>query len=128
MFYIIKKRYARERQNGNKDIDIQSGAEPADRTAQKINIRLFGSLGETAEKSRDEARLPDGLALPRLLAELADAYGERFRAELFEGPDRIRNDVTVSVNGTIIWHENAADITLNPGDEVALFPIFPGGG
>jgi len=47
--------------------------------------------------------------------------------EIFEN-ENIREDVTVLLNGTIINHTETCEIILEPGDVVALLPIFPGGG
>jgi len=49
--------------------------------------------------------------------------------ELFESENKnIREDVTILINGNIINHEDTLDLNIQPGDIIALLPIFPGGG
>ena len=94
----------------------------------KIQVKFFGNFGEVAKKSSDEVELPRDATVYGLLKELAVAYGEGLRDELFAGPDRLRDDMTVTVNSAIIDRGRVREIDLNPGDMVALLPIFPGGG
>ena len=93
-----------------------------------MQAQFFGSIGEAAGKSRDETKLRPGATVRGLLNELTDACGESFREELFGESDGLRDDVTVTVNGAIIKHGDIDKIGLKPGDVIAFFPIFPGGG
>jgi len=94
-----------------------------------IRIQYFGSIRAAAQRSEDEAALAGDTTVYRLLLRLADGYGEGFRGEvLAESGGALRDDLTVAVNGAIIQHEAADEFLLRPGDVVALFPLFPGGG
>jgi len=96
----------------------------------KVQIKFFGVIGAAAGKNRDEVEFPPGATICDLLRELADSYGKSFRDELFDenGFGELRDDVTVTLGGVIVNHASAADISLKPGDEISLFPVFPGGG
>ena len=96
----------------------------------KVRVKFFGSIGAAAGKSGDEVELSPDTTLCGLLRGLADAYGESLGEELFDenGLSGLRDDVMVTLGGVIVNHANAAQINLKPGDEIALFPVFPGGG
>ena len=94
-----------------------------------VRIQYFGTIRLAAQRIEDEAALAGDATVFRLLLQLADAYGEGFRGEvLAESGGMLRDDLMVTVNGTIINHAAAGEIVLRPGDIVALFPTFPGGG
>jgi len=106
-----------------------AGTVPAD-NPETIRIRYFGTIREAAGKSDEEfSRVPD-TSVYSLLKTVSDTYGNKMRDELFDVkvPDVLRDDLMVSVNEVVINHEKAARTAVNPGDVVALFPIFPGGG
>jgi len=95
---------------------------------ENIRIQYFGSVRAAAGRPEDESPAA-GMSLYSLLLKLAGDYGEAFRGELLAaGGGKLRDDLTVTVNGAIISHEAAEEIVLRPGDTLALFPIFPGGG
>ena len=96
----------------------------------KVRVQFFGTMRAVANKSEDEVELPSGTTISGLLLGLADAYGESFRDELFDENSLggLRDDVMVTLGGVIVNHANAAEINLKPGDEISLFPVFPGGG
>jgi molybdopterin converting factor small subunit len=94
----------------------------------KIQVQLYGQFGEAAGRSADEVGLSAGATVSGLLGELADAYGRSFRDEIFDSSGGLRDDVMVTVNKAIVKHEDAAEIKMEPGDSIALFPIFHGGG
>lgn len=97
-------------------------------TANKVQVKFFGDIGGAAGKTAGEVPLPPDATVYGLMAELAGVYGEEFRDQLFDGAGKLRDDVTVAVNSAIIDREKIRDISLNPGDIVSFFPIFPGGG
>jgi len=94
----------------------------------RVQIKLYGAFGEFAKRSLDEAELSQETTVYGLLSDLAKAYGESFRDELFDSVDKIKDDVMVTVNEAIIDRGNSDAISLEPGDVVALLPIFHGGG
>jgi len=81
-----------------------------------------------AKRTADEIPLPPDATVYDLMSELAGAYGESFRYELFDASCNLRDDVTVAVNAAMINRERITVISLTPGDVVSFFPIFPGGG
>ena len=99
---------------------------------QKIEVQYFGSVRAAAKKSKDEVEFVPNMTVYGLLRQLACDYAndaENFQGEIFgENGRELREDLTVTVNGTIINHASASDIKLEAGDVLALFPIFPGGG
>ena len=99
-------------------------------TVSKVRVQFFGTIGLAARKKGDEVELPPDTTICGLLRGLADSYGKSFREELFDdsGLGGLRDDVMVTLGGVIVNHANAARISLKPGDEISLFPVFPGGG
>jgi len=102
---------------------------------QKIEIQYFGSVRAAAKKFKDEVKFVPNMTVYGFLQQLACDYekdendAKNFRGEIFgENGNELREDLTVTVNGTIINHASASDIKLEPDDLLALFPIFPGGG
>ena len=94
----------------------------------KLQVQFFGAIREAAGKTAGADAVP-GLTVLALLQKLADGYGPAFRGEIFaEGGDGLRDDLTVTVNGAIVRHEAVSGISTAPGDVIALFPVFPGGG
>ena len=100
------------------------------KAVSKVRVQFFGSIGAVAGKSEDEVELPPDTTLCGFLRGLADAYGEGLREELFDenSSDGLRDDVMITLGGVIINHASAAEINLKQGDEISLFPVFPGGG
>jgi len=100
----------------------------------KIQIQYFSSIRAAVEKFKEEVEIAPNTTLTvySLLQQLVCIYEKEkkeFRNEIFDKDGKeLRDDVTVTVNGTIIKHTNACEINLNPGDTLSLFPIFPGGG
>ena len=99
------------------------------KTPAKIQIQCFGSIRAAAERFEAEVEFTENGTIMQLLLRLADVYGEGFRDEIFaQNTEKLRDDLTVSLNGAIIQHAAAEETILRPGDALALFPLFPGGG
>ena len=95
----------------------------------KTEVKYFGSVREAVGQACEYV---DGapITLPGLLYMLSVTHGAGLGDQLFDenGAGGLRDDLMVTVNESIVNHENVADIVINPGDVVSLFPIFPGGG
>ena len=95
----------------------------------EIQIQYYGSIRAAAKKSEEKVEFAADTTVYRLLQQIARLYENDFRGELFEdNAKNLRDDLTVTLNGTIVEHKSALEISLKPGDVLALFPIFPGGG
>ena len=97
-------------------------------TGTMVKIRFFGSIRVAANINSDDLDLFPDTTVCGFLRELSGIYGENLHSELFDDSGGLRDDLMVTVNEAIVNHENADKIRLNPGDVVALFPTFPGGG
>ena len=94
-----------------------------------VTIQYFGSIRAAAKKSEEKTEFAENTTVYRLLQQLASLYEDNFKGEIFDTDGgELRDDLMVTLNGTIINHANAHVIKLNPGDSLSLFPIFPGGG
>jgi len=93
-----------------------------------VQLRLFGAFGVLAGKNKDDVMLPASSTVYSLLRGLSDVYGKDFRDELFSGACELNESFAVMINGAIIDPVNAGEIYLNPGDDIALLPVFMGGG
>jgi len=92
-----------------------------------IQIQYFGSIRAAAQKSAEALEVSPETSIFQFLERLAETYGDVLRGELM-AQGRLRDDLTISLNGAIIQHAAADEIILRPDDTVALFPLFPGGG
>ena len=93
------------------------------------SIQYFGSIRAAAKKSEEKLEFVAEATIYDLLQQVVCLHEKNFRGEIFDGDGKkLRDDLMVTLNGTIIDHSNATEINLNPGDVVSLFPIFPGGG
>ena len=92
-----------------------------------MHIQYFGSIRAAAQKSGEELEISSSTSLFRLLENLTKQYDEDFCGEILaEG--RLRDDLTLSLNGRIVGHEASKDVFLQQDDTLALLPMFPGGG
>lgn len=89
-----------------------------------IKVLFFATIRDyTGEK---ETAAPEMATIGDLLMDLADRYGEVFRAEAFDG-NTLSDRVIIMVNGRHIAHTGGKDTPLSAGDTVAIFPIIGGG-
>jgi len=94
-----------------------------------VRILYFGAIRAAAGTSGEEVKIVVNTALYQLLRELAVIHGDSFFDEIFEeGGASLREDLTVTVNDVVVNHASVAETGLAPGDKIALYPIFPGGG
>ena len=92
-----------------------------------IQIQYYGSVRAAAGKREEEMEASPGTSVFQLLKILAERYGDAFRGELINN-GQLRDDIGVSLNGTLFRHEMMTRISLQDGDTLALLPLFPGGG
>ncbi|MCL2696294.1 MAG: MoaD/ThiS family protein [Clostridiales bacterium] len=94
-----------------------------------VKVLYFGNIRAAVGKG-EETLAPALDTTPyQLLLTLAERNGAAFRDEIFrEGLVGLRDDLMITINGAVIGADKAADIQLRPNDELALYPIFPGGG
>jgi molybdopterin converting factor small subunit len=98
--------------------------------APKIHIRFFGSIRVSANKTSDDIDFIPDITVYGLMRLLSDIYGKALHDELLDekGSGGLREDLMVTLNEAIINHEKAAEVEINQGDIVALYPTFLGGG
>ncbi len=88
--------------------------------------KLFADLAELAEGKEVpvDAEPGDsvGDALDDLLAPRPD-----LEARVLDDDGRLRDHINVLRNGTDVFAEDGLDTSLEPGDELALFPPVSGG-
>ncbi|MCL2549171.1 MAG: MoaD/ThiS family protein [Symbiobacteriaceae bacterium] len=102
-----------------------------------IRIQYFGTLRAAAAKAEETYDLAPETSLSQLLQQLASIYDIGFSGEIFAtNPaepieilwDSLRSDIMVMLNDKAVAHNHVAEILLQDGDRIALFPLFPGGG
>jgi len=94
-----------------------------------IEILYYGNIRAAAGKSGEEIDSLPGATVFQVLQGLSGAYGDNFRSEIFdESGSGFRDDLMIAVNEAVISRENVAGTVLEPGDALAVYPIFPGGG
>jgi len=94
-----------------------------------VIIDFFGSMRGVTGKNREEVAVPEGSTVYELLKTLSGAYGSAFRDEIFL-PDgaSLRDDISITVNHNVALGPDLDTIKISDGDNVALLPLFPGGG
>ena len=99
-------------------------------TIPKIHIRFFGSITAIVKKNNDDLDYSPDTTVSGLLCQLSEKHGKELQDELFDekGEGGLRDDLMITVNDAIINHEKAYEIEMKPGDVIALYPTFPGGG
>jgi len=95
-----------------------------------VFVKYFGSIMEFAGKSEESFDLISGSVVYDLLYRVSDIYGARMHGEIFDAKNvnGLRDDMMLTLNEAVLNHSKASETVLKSGDEVALFPIFPGGG
>ena len=92
-----------------------------------IQIEYFGSIRAAAGRDK-EAIAYIAITVYDLLFQLA-AQGKALESELFHADGHtMREDLMLTVNQVIIPPAALPQTLLQPGDTIALFPVFPGGG
>jgi len=92
-----------------------------------VHIQFYGEIRAAANKPAEEVA-PHSTVFD-LFCKLADGYGPVFRGEIFkEDGSSLRDDLTVTINGATVRHEATHKLVAAPGDVIAIFPVFPGGG
>jgi len=95
----------------------------------KVKILYFGSVRAAIGKSEEYMEIAPDITVHRLLEKLAGIYGEGLREEIFDGDGAsLRDDLMITLNEAVIAREKLAGTGLKQGDNLALYPIFPGGG
>jgi thiamine biosynthesis protein ThiS len=87
-----------------------------------MKVLLYGILRSIAGRKEISS---GASSIPQLLAELADAFGKRMRAYLFE-QDHIES-LTVVKNGKVMARSERAQVSLEEGDVVELLSPIGGG-
>lgn len=91
--------------------------------APSVTVRLFARLREAAGTSEIALQAQDIRGLLDALVAKAPSVG----SELLEADGRLRQAVTVMVNGRNIEFLGGLDTPLRGGDTVAVFPVVAGG-
>jgi len=94
----------------------------------RVKIVYLGLVRSKVGKREEEYEIGDGSSLFNLLNSLAETYGESLKG-IFEADDENRLDPTfiATVNGSLADPIRGGDITLSPGDTVALMTLISGG-
>lgn len=95
----------------------------------RVKVHYLGMVRVTLNKKEEDIEVSPKTTLFELLDKLANAYGEWFRNEVFEGDgEEVSEEIIVTVNGTAIGQLDGIKTKLEEGDVVALLPFFAGGG
>lgn len=87
-----------------------------------MKVLLYGILRSIAGRKETTSRAS---SIPQLLSELADAFGKRMRAYLFE-QDRIES-LTVVRNGRVMTRSERTKACLEEADVIELLSPIGGG-
>ena len=95
-------------------------------SAMSITVKLFANFRDAAGK--DQEVVEGATDLASALEELARRFGTKFVKQLYSQKDnRIRETVSVMVNGKMADLRHDLKTPLKDGDVVAIFPPVAGG-
>ena len=95
----------------------------------KVQVQYLGLIRLHLGRKSDDVLLKERASVLDLLKALSDKYGDWFRKEILDDKKQnIIEEVVVSVNGRAIGQLGGLSTILKDGDEVALLPLFAGGG
>jgi len=95
----------------------------------KIRVQYFGSFRETTGHNEEEVEISSEATVHELLLKLSSLYGPTFKNEVFQENGKIiRDDLMVSINGSLSNQEKITCTRVESGDVIMLLPIFIGGG
>ena len=96
----------------------------------KVPVKLFGSIRAAAGESGCEISILPGATVYDLMKAISGIYGEKMSDELLDSKAStgLREDLMITVNEATINHKNASAVAIKAGDNVALYPMFLGGG
>ena len=90
-----------------------------------MKVRLFADFKEAAGgHSEVYLKMAKTITLRRLIGEMIDRFGEKFREKILRSNDELREDVMVLVNRKRII---SLDTKIDDEDEVAFLPPASGG-
>jgi molybdopterin synthase sulfur carrier subunit len=90
----------------------------------KVKVKFFAYFRELFGARETELELKDGLTLAEFLDRLAQTPQQR--NELFQN-ERLKPQVVVMVNGSVINPETVSEVKLEDGSTIAIFPLMGGG-
>lgn len=91
-----------------------------------VHVRYFNILAALAETKQASIKVPQGMTLRQLIDHLAAINSDKFRAFLFDG-DELHSYLRIFHNERLIKQTLLADIIIEDGDEIMLFPAVAGG-
>jgi molybdopterin synthase sulfur carrier subunit len=92
--------------------------------AIKVKVKFFAYFREVFGAKEKELVLEGGSTLAELLGKLAET--SQRKSELFQN-GRLKPQVVVMVNGSVIAAENLSGTRLEDGASIAIFPMMGGG-
>jgi len=88
-------------------------------------VKYFATIRDlTGETARPIEGAPRDVR--ELLQQLAQSYGAPFRRAVFAG-DELHDQIILLVNGRNVRYLQGLATTLQPDDEVSIFPMVAGG-
>ena len=88
--------------------------------------KLFADLAELAEGKEVSVDAEPGDSVGDALDDLLAPRPE-LESRVLDDDGRLRDHINVLRNGTDVFAEDGLDTSLEPGDELALFPPVSGG-
>lgn len=94
----------------------------------RVKIVYLGLVRSKVGKREEEYEVKDGSSLSDLLNSLAETYDDSLKS-IFNADEENRLDPTfiATVNGSLTDPLRGGEVTLSPGDTVALMTLISGG-
>lgn len=89
-----------------------------------VTVKFFANFREAA--GVEKAVIEDATDVSSLLKALVAKFGERLGKQLFDG-EKLRETVSIIVNGRSVNQSQGLRTQLRNGDIVAIFPPVSGG-
>jgi MoaD family protein len=95
----------------------------------KLKVKYLGPVALIVKKREEELEVSSVASIGELLRKLSNLYGKEFESEVLQDDgENIRTGMAVTVNGKVIGQLDGMKTRLKMGDNIALLPLFLGGG
>ena len=91
-----------------------------------IRVKFFAALWEITGEKEIELDGTD-MTVREVLQKLIERYGEKFKKEIMENDDKVKDHYVILVNGRNIVFLDGINTKVKDGDLISVFPPVGGG-
>ncbi|MGQ4913258.1 MAG: ubiquitin-like small modifier protein 1 [Candidatus Asgardarchaeia archaeon] len=91
-----------------------------------IRVKFFAALWEITGEKEVELN-GTNMTVRELLQKLIERYGEKFKKEIMDNDDKVKDHYVILVNGRNIVFLDGVNTKVKDGDLISIFPPVGGG-